>query len=363
MNLWDYIPTKEKETGYEDLDEKMAPYLDGFMKLSESEKQTRVGAIVNLIRERNIFPIYYFNDKGITKEIRKCINKNDVRITDGQLVTSASTGNLLLDFLFPSLHKSKASNSDTCVYERFFDDKALAACLMHYYSLFQLNNIRTAFFTGARFFWPAGTNFNPIKAKAIWQYLCPHDGVIYDYAAGFGGRMLGALSSQHKYHYICVEPNTETYKSLVNLGELIEKETKRSNSFEVHCIGSEDFVLPDESVDCCFSCPPYFDLERYCDEPTQSTVKFPAYNMWLEGYVRPTIRNCKNALKPGGKFAVVLNDVRNQNRTYYLSTDWQRIAEEEGLEFVEAIPVISRQMKRKTVTDRSKEHIYIFIKK
>ncbi len=363
MYKWDYEPKTKKETGYEDMVAKWNIKHEDWVRLSEPERDALVGAMVNDIRTRNHFPVYYFNAAGIAEEIGKCIKKNDVHIKDGQLVTSASTGNLLLDFLFPCLHESHASNNDTSVWDRFYDDKALAACLRYHCGLYNMQNMRTAFFTGARFFWPAGTNFNPIKAKAIWEYIAPNGGVVYDYAAGFGGRMLGALTSKLSYHYICCEPANDTVKCLHKLGEEIEKVTRKTGSYEIHQACSEDLILPPESVDACFSCPPYFDLERYNDEPTQSVVKFPAYNLWLEGYVRPTIRNCKNALKTGGKFAVVLNDIRNQNRTYYLSRDWQRIAEEEGLEFVEAIEVVSRQMKRKTVIDRAKEHVYIFIKK
>lgn len=363
MYQWDYIPKTEKETGYEDLIDKWDIGQAEFVRLSVSEKDAVVGAMVTDIRTRNHFPIYYFNAAGIADEIQKCRKKNDVHIKDGQLVTSASTGNLLLDFLFPCLHESKASNSDYSVLDRFYSDEHLAACLKRYCEAYNLQNMRTAFFMGARFFWPTAGNFNPIKAKAIWEYIAPKGGIIYDYAAGFGGRMLGALTSKLPYHYICCEPATDTVKCLEKLGQEIEKVTGRSGSYEIHQACSEDLELKPNSVDACFSCPPYFDLERYNDEPTQSIAKFPAYNMWLEGYVRSTIRNCKNALKTGGKFAVVLNDVRNQNRTYYLSRDWQRIAEEEGLEFVEAIEVLSRQTKRKTVLDRAKEHVYIFIKK
>jgi len=65
-------------------------------------------------------------------------------------------------------------------------------------------NLRTAFFSKARYIWNAGRNFLPIRAKAIYERFCPENGYVYDYSAGFGGRMLGALSSKNNYTYIAV---------------------------------------------------------------------------------------------------------------------------------------------------------------
>ena len=138
MYQWNYIPKTEKETGYEDLIDKWDIGQAEFVHLSVSEKDAVVGAMVADIRTRNHFPIYYFNAAGVADEIQKCRKKNDVHIKDGQLVTSASTGNLLLDFLFPCLHESKASNSDYSVLDRFYSDEHLAACLKRYCETYNL---------------------------------------------------------------------------------------------------------------------------------------------------------------------------------------------------------------------------------
>ena len=86
-------------------------------------------------------------------------------------------------------------------------------------------------------------------------------------------------------------------RSHAEIVEYIEKVTKRTNSYKLYNECSESLSLPKESVDFAFSCPPYFILEKYCDEDTQSINKFPEYEQWLEFYVRPTIKNCYNALK------------------------------------------------------------------
>lgn len=149
---------------------------------------------------------------------------------------------------------------------------------------------------------------------------------------GFGGRMLGALSSKNNYKYVGTDPCTETFYHLNQLGELIESVTGREDSYELHCCGSEDFVGPKNSIDFAFSSPPYFDLEVYSDEETQCYNKFPVLEDWLEGYVRATIRNIKTMLKPGCVYAVNIADfnIKGGSTVAYVD-EWIRISKEEGL--------------------------------
>ena len=154
-----------------------------------------------------------------------------------------------------------------------------------------------------------------MNAKALYEYYVPKNGIIYDFAGGFGGRMLGALSSKNEYKYIAVEPCNETYEGLLQLGEHIESVTKRNNSFEIYKIGSEDFDYGKQGfVDFAFSSPPYFNLEVYSDEETQCYNKFNELDLWLEGYVRPTIRNIYKLLKDDGKYAVNIADFKFRNK-------------------------------------------------
>ena len=90
------------------------------------------------------------------------------------------------------------------VYDRFYDDDALYICLMSYLKKQSIHSLRTAFFSRARYLWNTGTNYLPIRAKVIYERFCPKNGIIYDYSAGFGGRMLGALSSNYNFTYIAV---------------------------------------------------------------------------------------------------------------------------------------------------------------
>lgn len=155
---------------------------------------------------------------------------------------------------------------------------------------------------------------------------------------GFGGRLLGALSSKNNYRYVGTDPCTETMYHLHQLGEYIEQVTGREDSYELHCCGSEEFIGPEKSIDFAFSSPPYFNLEVYSDEPTQCFNKFPELDEWLEGYVRATIKNIKHMLKSGKFYAVNIADFKvGSGKTVAYVDEWIRISTEEGMPLFDTV--------------------------
>lgn len=55
------------------------------------------------------------------------------------------------------------------------------------------------------------SNFRPTAAKAIYDINTLGDKIrVYDYAAGFGGRLLGAWASDKVAEYVAVDVNTVT---------------------------------------------------------------------------------------------------------------------------------------------------------
>lgn len=155
---------------------------------------------------------------------------------------------------------------------------------------------------------------------------------------GFGGRLLGALSSKKNFKYVGTDPNTETMYHLHQLADYIEQVTGRQDSYELHCCGSEVFKGKPNSIDFAFSSPPYFDLEIYSDEPTQCYNKFPKLEDWLEGYVRQTIKNISYMLKPGRFYAVNIADftVGKDGKVAYVD-EWIKISTEEGMPLYDTV--------------------------
>lgn len=357
---WKHIATSDKETGYEDtIDSLNIISVEDFKKLEYAEQIKLVREVISRIRDVNIYPIYYYSDAGIREELIKCIYHETAFIGD-TLVENGRAGLTLLDFLFPNLHLVDSSTSTTnCMYNRFYDDDKMCRIILRHMKNYTFTNMRTPFFMYGRFYWSTATNFSPMRAKAIYERFAKPGSVVYDFSAGFGGRLLGALSSmQNKYTYIACEPCTDTAYNLNVLGNYIERITGRRNSYTIHQVGSEVLQLPANSIDFAFSCPPYYLLERYSDEATQSTVKYPKYNDWLEYYVKPTLQNAYNALKPGSKLGFVICDIYYRATRYPLVTDWCRLASECGLIFDKRYEIKTRSRKE----DNNLEALYMFYK-
>jgi len=166
------------------------------------------------------------------------------------------------------------------------------------------------------------SNFKPMIALFLYGKYCK-SGKVFDYSAGFGSRMLAAMSMGLHYH--ACEPSEKTYRNLEIFGDYLRKEI--GGNFTLHSSGSEDF--DEGSFDFIFSSPPYFDFEKYSDDPGQSIVKYPEYEVWLNNYWRSTIHNASTMLTDDGRFGVCLSPYCRQG---ILETTIS-IAEEEGLFF------------------------------
>lgn len=337
---WSYKSQKDCSTGYENILEEMQKITpEIYNSLEQEERQEEVLNIVKLIRNNgNVYPIYYYNEKGIAKEIKKCIDK-DVEIKDNCLKMNLNQGQHLCRFIFPNMHKVKNLNDNRNMWNKFYDDHLLSRTIdfilrhevLKPYSLYRASRLIGG---------SSATNFPPMKAKALYEKYVPENGIILDQSSGFGGRLLGALSSKNNYTYIGVEPCIETHKHLNELGNEIEKVTNRTNSFKIVNKGSEDFNLHKEYFDFSFTSPPYFNLEVYSDEDTQCYNKFSTLEEWFEGFVRPSIQNAYDMIKKGGHYAVNIADFNiggNKSKPVHLVNKWLEICEEVGFEFKEII--------------------------
>lgn len=148
------------------------------------------------------------------------------------------------------------------------------------------------------------SNFRPTVAKLLMDTY-GHGGAVLDPCGGWGGRMLGFMASSCT-RYTCCDPSTLTARGLNELADTFAYVGKR---VEVNCIGAEDFEPEAGAYDMALTSPPYYDTERYADEPTQSFVRFPEYGAWLDGFLRPMVAHTYDALRDGGTFLLNIANV------------------------------------------------------
>ena len=151
----------------------------------------------------------------------------------------------------------------------------------------------------------AVSNFRPTAAAAIYDKYAPN-GVVWDMSGGWGGRMLGAIASGVDTYYV-TEPSKKTFIGLTQLASDYSHNTKINLSM----VGSEEYSPIKNSIDLCFTSPPYFNLEKYSDEETQSYIKYPDIDDWINGFLHNTIINCHNGLKKNKYMLINIADIKN----------------------------------------------------
>lgn len=360
---WNYKSEIETSSGYEDVIHKLKLYTkDKYINATNEDRIKMVDEVKTIYRAKNIYPITYYNQEGIYKEIKKCINK-EVNFDEETLDLKLNQGQNLCRFLFPNMTTVQV-RAHKNMRNRFYDELKLQRAIefsLKYKKGVTPSELRSSFemICGG-----VATNFKTMNAKALYEKYCPKNGVIYDYACGFGGRMLGALASKNDYIYIGVEPCIETYTHLNELGLNIEHVTQRENSYKLFCMGSEDFIYGENVVDFAFSSPPYFNLEKYSNEPTQCYNRFPNIEDWFEGYVKPTIKNTYIMLKPNTYYAVNIADFKYSTTITKYVDRWIYMAEEIGFKYEKQIymKLKSRQGNGHHTNEErdNKEGIFIF---
>ena len=169
----------------------------------------------------------------------------------------------------------------------------------------------------------AVSNFRPTAAKVIYENF-GGNGTIWDMSCGWGGRLLGFLSAKNTKHYIGTEPSTKTFEGLLKIKKDFSYLGKQ---VDIYCKGSEVFKPKKESLDLCFTSPPYFDTEKYAHEDTQSFMKYPTQTKWVNGFLRKTIENCYSGLKENG---YMLINIANTPKYKFIEEETVRISKELG---------------------------------
>ncbi len=73
---------------------------------------------------------------------------------------------------------------------------------------------------------------------------------------------------------------------------------------------AEDIMptLPSNSYDLIFTSPPFFNVERYSRQPSQSYIRYPSYAMWLEKFLFVVLRESARVMKEDGHIVINLKD-------------------------------------------------------
>tara|TARA_Y100000310_G_scaffold344909_1_gene460415 strand:+ start:15886 stop:17478 length:1593 start_codon:yes stop_codon:yes gene_type:complete len=211
-------------------------------------------------------------------------------------------------------------------------------------------------------------NFPPLTAKYLYErYLPKGKSVVWDPSAGWGGRIIGAMSCDDDYsiHYIGCDPNSdhtivcdggrrstkyenvaEHYNKIRNTAVLFPHE----NTFEIFQCGSEEMQnLPEfqkhkGKVDLVFTSPPYFAKEAYSEDEEQSYKKFRSYPLWRDGFLYETFKTAWEWLQPDSYLLWNIADAKFGKDILPLEQDSIDIATKLGFVHVDTLKMVLAQM-------------------
>jgi hypothetical protein len=105
--------------------------------------------------------------------------------------------------------------------------------------------------------------------------------------------------------YLGNEPATKTHRDIVALAADLLAAGELAGAAVLR-VGSEvEAPFSEAMLDLVFTSPPYFNLEKYYDEPGQCWKDHPTESAWYENYLLPTVAAAFVGLKP--RCRMVLN--------------------------------------------------------
>ena len=164
------------------------------------------------------------------------------------------------------------------------------------------------------------SQFKPSIAKAFYDYYGSEN--VLDFSAGWGDRLAGFYVSEKGKHYVGIDPNLNNHDGYRKQVEFYKKhQSFFEHDREVDLIPSPaedvDFTKYHNHFDTVFTSPPYFDVERYTHDDTQSWVRYKNIDSWNKNFLHKTLEKIIPTIKSGGILAVNIADVYNPKTKDY----------------------------------------------
>ena len=137
---------------------------------------------------------------------------------------------------------------------------------------------------------------------------------VLDFSAGWGDRLIAALTFAEKdLQYLGFDPNTNLkpgYEIIKNTF-LTDDNEKYKKNYEVRTEKFETAEIKEgeeNSFDLVFTSPPYFKLEIYTNQVTQSHKQYKEEKAWLEGFMYKSIEKINKLLKNYGYLVLIIQN-------------------------------------------------------
>jgi hypothetical protein len=271
------------------------------------------------------FPYDRVDDENIRQDVLGLSRSNSSRIWNVAGLYGSTAGLRSVNFFHPLMWSVRSRGAYAPI-DRFQCDLSLRRILRRALNIwpdkFSVNatNLRSMLRTFSRT--TRVSNFRPTIAKAIIERFSEVGQTVLDFSSGYSGRLLGSVVAQRPY--IGIDPSFDQIQG----GWSVVDALRRLGVVDVDillCQGPAEDLLagfPKGAAHLIFSSPPYFDRERYSDEPSQSYIRFPKYSDWKRHFLEVAIVESARILKKGGYLALNVCNVHG----YTIADDALEIA-------------------------------------
>ena len=152
--------------------------------------------------------------------------------------------------------------------------------------------------------------------------------------------MAGFYCGETTKSYVGIDPNTlnhPNYKRQVEFYKENQTFFEEPKEVEFICEPAEDvdYSKYENYFDTIFTSPPYFNVEKYSDEDTQSYIRYKDIDSWNKNFLHKTIEKIIPTLKKDGILAINIADVYDaKNKTYFdICNPMNDFIKSQGLEY------------------------------
>jgi len=289
--------------------------------LSEVEFEEKLPELVNQIYEYGFDRLIKDQIASMKTDVYDWENLRKKNVTLNHINAQSTVGLIIIKRNMPHLYEVKnyKGMSISSLWSKDILEKVLRINRKTHSSTYVSEIIRQIGFA-------AGTSkvtiYRPLLTKRIVEYFGAKN--VLDPCIGWGGRMLGSVCIPD-VKYTGFEPCVKTYEGLCRIRDSVG-------------IGDNTTIynLPAETgleslhreYDMILTSPPYYNLEIYADEDTQSH-NYGSYEEWVDKFLRPVIRMAISKLVSGGKSCWSVKNFKT-DKTYNLYDDVKRIHAELG---------------------------------
>ena len=189
------------------------------------------------------------------------------------------------------------------------------------------------------------SQFRPSTAKALYDKFNAKN--VLDFSMGWGDRLAGFYAGNTTEHYVGLDPKVDnhpiynTQRKFYNTHTTFFENDKESE-FHISPAEEFDFTPYTNHFDMVFTSPPYFNVEHYSQDDTQSFKRYKEVEMWSEQFLHKVLTNIYPSVKLHGIVAINISDVfstsgKGQKRWLEITNPMNDHLKSLGMEYMGAI--------------------------